>query len=771
MRCTLCCGGPQVLGKFIPLINLYNTLLTPGRKSTVIHDAAWRWSERVSVFWFSAESPRALERGFRSVSRLVHVDKPQSFKDWLVNSHCGPWIAIFDNAYAGLDLRKLLPRTGGKVLVTARHTNILANSGLTTRQMPSFTPDDAVQLFISRWSEQRRPFEVDWKTSLPPSITDLLHTLTDRPLAITLAATCASFTSIEAANRYLHILGDEDPMDAGGVDPKIWKWGYHLLDELGENELYLLGVLCVFDSDWITDDFLDFLANDTEQRSIFSSRQYTRFLDRLLKLSLVKRQRNSVRQYYYIPLAVKECVVHYANTVAKHTSMQDIVNEGCKLLALSLTTAKLEPKDDYHKSLRVAYAHIHSICLATETHGAFPGGTIVSFLDEISQVALYEAISETTSFLFDRFWRTWLQNNNLPLHESTVIEDDCPELIVHPPFPSWIISRSPANSIENEELRETISELIVPGLADHFLSSAGVAAIWRGWNSMKQDIVRYASTHENTTRNTEILFHLETGGCEGQFHCVQSVRSDECVRKATADGKKWLQDLIDIIVGFLVDSKIQASDLDAETLSRADTALRASWGRLLPCSCHMAGAFEGWLKEGCIVDLVRGVVDQGLTDHAKPQFFAQTVSLIVGNTGASHFKARLALALRGAWEVLSGLTIFLAAEILRELSSAVKVAGPEAERFVAASSALTTGSIDMVRASIMTNFSSENSPGLEQALTKATFWCVQAEECRKVWRTSVEVGKYRDQDSWEEYRILSGFTGEWPILDNICRKT
>jgi hypothetical protein len=109
-------------------------------------------SETVSVFWFSAESPRSIERGLKSISRLDYPRgrKLKTFKDWLSVDHQGPWVAVFDNAYPGLDLRGLLLKTGGKVIITARHTDIWTGSGFARKTMPTFEPKDAVEFFVSR---------------------------------------------------------------------------------------------------------------------------------------------------------------------------------------------------------------------------------------------------------------------------------------------------------------------------------------------------------------------------------------------------------------------------------------------------------------------------------------------------------------------------------------------------------------------------------------------------------------------------------------------
>jgi len=94
----------------------------------VIFEISSGWSSKVSVFWFDAEAQRSIERGFQIVADLVKIRKPpqdhqakQTFKDWVSDELAAPWLAVFDNAFSGLDLRGLLPKTGGKIIITSRH--------------------------------------------------------------------------------------------------------------------------------------------------------------------------------------------------------------------------------------------------------------------------------------------------------------------------------------------------------------------------------------------------------------------------------------------------------------------------------------------------------------------------------------------------------------------------------------------------------------------------------------------------------------------------
>jgi hypothetical protein len=728
------------------------------------------------VFWFCAESPRSIERGFQNIARLANADRPshgpqpkKPFKDWLSNEHHGLWVAIFDNAYPGFDLRGLLPRAGGKTIVTARHTDIWTDSGFARKEMPPLRRDDAIELFVSRCYGQQQA--VGSRQSVPTSTATVLERLVDRPLAIAFAATCVSSMNLASAIDHLQILNDEIARDITNLDPKIWKWGCHVLEELNTRESYLLSLICVFDGDWISDDFLDLLANEVSPDNIFNNRRYTGLWNRLLRLHLVQRRRNAVRQYYCVPLAIKECVIQYVIATGEHGSIRGIVEEGCELIHSALTAASLKPGNGYRESLEIAYPHIQSLCLAAKSHSVPLSDRLLPHFPGICQFALKEATQDAELFCHKQFWRTWLLNNNFPLNEANKGEDDGAELIVHPAFPSWLVERATAESEIHQNLRNAICDSIVSSFLEDVKTSAMCAAVGQCWHGVREEVFEFIRTHEHAPRNESqlgsIINSIDSGACTGLQSAVAiHVRSEDYNSKTREDGAKSLKGLIDIVTVVIANSGIFFSDFSSETLTAAKTAVSSSWKVLKTSSFfQMCGAFEDVFKGG-VVGILCSVTAPGLTSYVEPHSFESATGFMMQTLAADPVQARIALASRGYWDVMGALTLFFAADILRELSSVVRNAGSDADKSEAASAALMTGAIDMARAAIM-NFSNEASPGWKLALTKATFWCVQAEECRRAWGAGPDIDRYHDQDRWEEYRILSGSSNKWPISDVI----
>jgi hypothetical protein len=101
---------------------------------------------------------------------------------------------------------------------------------------------------------------------------------------------------------------------------------------------------------------------------------------------------------------------------------------------------------------------------------------------------------------------------------------------------------------------------------------------------------------------------------------------------------------------------------------------------------------------------------------------------------------------------MGALTLYFAADILRELRSILKEELFNLDEPNTVSADLMTGAIDLTRAAIM-SLSNETSLGWKLTLTKAAFWCLQAEECRRAWEGDFRNDRYHDEDRWEEHRI------------------
>ncbi|KAE9377690.1 hypothetical protein N431DRAFT_527699 [Stipitochalara longipes BDJ] len=247
-------------------------------KSAIAAEFATRQDGKMSVFWLCAESQETVERGFKLISHKISQG-PQStefryqqeFKNWLEKEHRGKWLIVFDNAPEHLDIRGLLPTKGGKVIITSRHSSFKTDAPFITNLAPSLDSDGATGLFLAKW--QHYHYTERFQLDLFPSTAAVIQRLHDRPLAIILAASCVSPMRFSVAQEHIQILDGEQVSDAGLLDPKIWRWFYHLLDALTPAESDLLSLFSIFDSTYITDDFLDFITScHLGEETILSSR-------------------------------------------------------------------------------------------------------------------------------------------------------------------------------------------------------------------------------------------------------------------------------------------------------------------------------------------------------------------------------------------------------------------------------------------------------------------------------------------------------------------
>lgn len=171
-------------------------------------------------------------------------------------------------------------------------------------------------------------------------------------------------------------------------------------------DCYLLSFLCIVDADWISDDFLDILSRDRASGSIFGTQRYTAILRRLLKQNLIQRRKNTVFQYYHVPLALRECVLHYILAFEQHRDMKSFVNAGCETILSALTAAKSRQGSHYRKSLEHVYPHIQSICLTARNNKCVLSDRFLEAFHEMCLVALQKATQSAESFFYKQFWRT-----------------------------------------------------------------------------------------------------------------------------------------------------------------------------------------------------------------------------------------------------------------------------------------------------------------------------------------------------------------------------
>jgi hypothetical protein len=202
-------------------------VLRKRRKSSIVSEFAARCQDGCSVFWFYAESPEAIDRSFKDIAHVLDLERrgpkgsgeKHRFKDWLTLEHVAPWIAVFDNAYEGLDIRGMLPSTGGKVIITSRHENFKVDDEFETRQITPLSTLEAVELFLAIWASHRKP-RVECPSVLQTT-KSILEGLRAKPLSISLAASCVASMDFDSAQSHLRVLQDETTSDPDNGDGMV----------------------------------------------------------------------------------------------------------------------------------------------------------------------------------------------------------------------------------------------------------------------------------------------------------------------------------------------------------------------------------------------------------------------------------------------------------------------------------------------------------------------------------------------------------------------
>jgi hypothetical protein len=767
----------RALGKLLP----YQRIIIRScrtRKSAIVYEFASRCQGSLSIFWVCAESLETIQQGFKQVSHRISLERhptsshnrKQLFRDWLSTEHHAKWMVIFDNAHHGLDLRDLLPYKGGKVIITSRHTDVKTDAGFITKDVPPLLPAEATELFLSRWKLHNHAGR-EYHTMLP-SVESVLEDLHDRPLAVVLAASCVASMRLDSAQEHLQILQEEESSDAGHLDKKIWKWVCHLLEELNPAELNLLTLLAIFDGRCISDEFLDSISGgNAGEDTVFSGRQYSRSLQRLISLQLIQRRSDPWKQYLHIPMAIRNCLWHYV--AIRHDLSIVLIKEGMYLLHSAFTNTNHEDSSRMRTFLETIYPHCRTLFLSIKQHALSPNDDVLSILPSLSAYALGEATSEATSRCHKQFWRTWLLCNNFNLPESTSAEDDGAQHIDPAVFPSWVVERQNIGSTSRQLLLQRVYDSISAFFMDDIKQCLLLSAIGQSWHGVREEVFQYAKELPNAPQDNaimrEITNAIDNGGCAGlQTAVAQCVRDEGFNAELLSLGRRSINYVAEIITCSLTDSDHEFPEVTSELL---ESAVSVSLNWFLFLSFNMIGGAFVDLFKGRITAAVCSVIEPGMTSNSNvaPESFESVTAFMVSTLAGSLFRERSRRVSRGYWEVVGAMGLFFAADVLRQLSAILRRDGansPEghsSDEQRERADVLLSRAIELTREGVM-SLERKQAPGWKLSVGKAVFWCLQAEECRTGW-TTAEIGQsYRNQERWEESCILAGMNENgWPL--------
>jgi hypothetical protein len=293
-----------------------------------------------------------------------------------------------------------------------------------------------------------------------------------------------------------------------------------------------------------------------------------------------------------------------------------------------------------------------------------------------------------------------------------------------------------------------------------------IAAVGQCWHGVREDIFEFLRNHPNLSpRNAAqidaIIDFIDKGACTGLHSMISTyLRSDEYVLEAKRACEAALGDVINLVTAGLSSSGVDFTGMHAQTLDEAKLGMQKAWDDVSTSSFYqMCGAFESTFK-GHVEHTLRADLESRLSLTMEPSGYETITAFMVRFLVESSVKKRMNLVSRGYWEVMSAMGLFFAADLLRELSSVAERMPFDSKNLESPSAKLMTMAVEVTREALMCS-----NPGLgtgwKAQMESAAFWCVQAEECRILREV------YRNQDQWEEYRILSGYGGSLPFSDNF----
>ena len=684
--------------------------------------------------------------------------------EWLSNESHGRWILVFDNAQPGLDLRGIVPPKGGKVIITSRHTDVRTHTGFITRDVPPLSPSEAVDVFLSRW--ERLFYSGRRHHTIPPSMSPPIESLSDRPLAAVLAASCAGSLPLHSALEHLQILYEEDAPAPGNIDPKIWKWFSNMMEELSPVESSLLMLLAMFDWKQIPDDFLDALRAGTVRDHQFVS---LRSIQRLVSLQLLQRQNDPSTPYLRIPAVIQDCLNHY---LSEHGDQApDLAREGSDWLSSAFNRA-FTSFDRLTKFLKVMNPHCRAFCLSLKRFSIPPDNNLSDRLRTMSIYFLDKSISTALKRSTTQFWRTWMISNSFALPKQTYAEDDQTQYIEPTILPPGVFEqRDPASVAMPADQR--IRTSIYSVLWEDLKSSVLMGAIGSAWHGIREEQFAFVHSlqgelHDNALMR-EITNAIDKGGNAGLQRAVGLCLRDEVLKSELMDcmGCDTINEIAKLVSYGLQDntSRISQDVIDSAVSGGLDLFKGSSF-------FEIGGAFDKVLS-GQVELVLRSVLEPSMTSRADPESFERVTTFTVMQMSETPFRERVRTVARGYWQVVGATQILFAASILNHMIfGLVKANGLRGGVISSVSQegwleTLVTQTIEVVREGVM-KLERRRSPSWRLSARRAIYWCLQAEASRTAWGSATAAlapYNYQNQDRWEEICILMEMTdASWPLV-------
>jgi hypothetical protein len=606
------------------------------------------------IFWFSAESPETIQAAVKEVDAKISSQGSrtsslrQPFKDWLAKEHV-PWLLIFDNAHEGFDVTGLCPRGKGKIIITSRHRIRGPSADLVSMKVGPLSPADAGFLFKQTWERQRRSAPLSQAPAIPSN--SALSFLQGRPLAIVLAAshlalTCQNWTSTVSQ---LSALVEETVPDSADVDPLIWKWVWLVLEDLGPSESQFLALLAILDSTCIPMELLD-------------SMNYRPLLPRVTKLGLVRSGADHIKQFLYIPLAIRDCLHRFLELQSNefHNAILQQATDTLDTIVWVSDTETAADASHRQKTLETVLPHIREVCLRAKSFGLSLEDAMADRLQVLSAHALGQASSHLIERSHRQFWRAWLVSNGFDFPDTMAVDEDESEFIELSTLPPWISAEPDPSSESGQHLRSLVLESLCTFYQDDLVKCLLMGAIGHCWHGIREDVFelvrQFPNAPQDSTRLEQMNDAIEKGATRGLMTGAKSVVQSEKMRQHfLVVGKHHLNQIVSIIATSLEDC-CDEGDFDDELLKSAiSTSLEPYAFRAFPV---MGQGFVG-LFRGTITGPLCSVLESSFPRGSAPSLdsLETSAAFIVGECSTGLLEERSRKLAKAYWEIIEAMTV------------------------------------------------------------------------------------------------------------------
>lgn len=727
---------------------------------------AYDQQRRYTIFWFSAETPETIQAGIKEAALKITSqaslgrtgDNATPFKDWLAKQHV-PWLVVIDNAYDGLDIKDLYPPHKGKVIITSRHTALRTGADFIVNEVAPLSISEAKSLFKVTWERQRHSERQSHAPSWPSS--SALAMLHGRPLAIVLAASQLAWTCADWGStlNQLNALAEETAPNAANLDELIWKWVWHIVEELNSTEINLLAILAVLDSTCISMNLLDSIT-------------YKPLLPRLTKLGMIQVRTDHRTQYLHIPLAIRDCLHRYLEM------QPDNFQHAILQRAVALLNTVLYSFDDadarYHREVfEIALPHVRKLCLLMARFMLPLEVTLVNRLRILSVHALSKANSGLTKHCHKQFSRIWLLNNGYDCPEWIGAEEDGSEFIDPVVLPSWIPVEQNGSSEQDQRFRPAVLRSLSSIFVDDLEKCLLMGAMGHCWHGVREDIYDFVrqlpNAPQDSSRLEAINNAIEKGATHGLMIAVrESIANEELRRQLLQIGQCHVDHIVSMIMVSLGEYYIE--DEFNEDLLKSAAAISLKSYSLRAFKMTSQGFAD--LFRGSTNAILCSVIEAHFARGSMPELesLEKTSAFVISECSKNSLEERSRKIAKGCWEIIEAMSFFIASDVTAQLSASLmsQIDSSSDEDISASRSSmagnLLNNAIELTREGII-GLEHKRTSLWRSSLQQAAVWCEQAQGCGNAWGAIQIDRNFRSQDRWEENCIFLELNATIQVLD------